>query len=333
MSSLQDYNVTPTLTPVRVVATSNQSGTYYNGPLNNGVDATFTYATGSLVIDSVTVNIGDSVILVGQSSGFQNGIYVCTQQGITGVAAVLERRDDFQSLEQIFPGQYVSVEAGSVNGGAIYTVVEPKPQILGISNLVFNGAITSGLGTASTKAASSNSESTVASVHGSITSGNLASYNDTSGTVNDSGIAAVNVLQSSLSSPDTAADIIYQDVVVGQAALATAGHVTLQASSGSKQYKIRGIAVNKTGTNFSGGGGDRNLSITDGTSVWTIATAALIQSLANTRWGDSALPVPASVSFNTSSVAGTTIYAAYSGGTTDYTAGSLTLTLQLQRVA
>jgi hypothetical protein len=125
------YNVYPGLSPVRVVATANQTGTYFNGNTNNGVGASFTYATGALTIDSIAVVAGDSVLLIGQTSGFQNGIYICTVTGATGVAAVLVRRADYQNIEQLRLGQYVSVSAGTVSAGAVYTLIEPMPAAFG----------------------------------------------------------------------------------------------------------------------------------------------------------------------------------------------------------
>ncbi len=141
------------------------------------------------------------------------------------------------------------------------------------------------------------------------------------------------LLYSSFASPDTQSNLIVKNVTAGQAALATAGHVVIQSSSGSKQYQIVDMWLNKVGTNFSGGGGDRNIQITDGTSVWSIIPAATAQSLTNSRWGDTGLPIPASVSFSTASAAGVSLYMAYQGGTTDYSAGSLTLTILLCRIA
>lgn len=132
MSTVEALNSFQQLSSVRVVASGNQSGTYYNGPLNNGVGATFTYATGSLTIDSVVVNLNDMVLLAGQTAGYQNGIYQCTQQGATGVAAVLQRRGDFQCIEQIRGGSYVPVSAGTSYGGSVWTVVEPLPLAIGV---------------------------------------------------------------------------------------------------------------------------------------------------------------------------------------------------------
>ena len=132
VSTVEALNQFTQLAPVRVVAVVNQSGTYYNGPLNNGVGATFTYSTGALTIDSVVVQINDFVLLMGQTAGYQNGIYQCIVQGATGVAAKLQRRGDLKSIEQIQTGHFVPVEAGTVYGGAVFTIVEPLPLAIGV---------------------------------------------------------------------------------------------------------------------------------------------------------------------------------------------------------
>jgi len=116
MSTIEALNASKQLAVVRVVAATNQTGTYFNGSLNNGVGATFTYATGTLTIDSVALNLNDFVLFSGQTAGYQNGIYQVTTLGSTGVAAVLTRRGDFQCREQIRGGQYVPVAAGTVYG-------------------------------------------------------------------------------------------------------------------------------------------------------------------------------------------------------------------------
>jgi len=133
--SFQQYNVYAGLTPVRLASTSNISGTYYNGPNNNGNQATLTIAASSLTIDSVACEVGDRVLLQTQTNTNEQGIYVVNSIGST---VVLQRSADQQSLEQIRAGQYVSVSAGSVNAGNFYTIVEPLPAVLGINALVFN---------------------------------------------------------------------------------------------------------------------------------------------------------------------------------------------------
>lgn len=152
-------------------------------------------------------------------------------------------------------------------------------------------------------------------------------------TIPDCGVANGSLLNCNLALADCGANIVAFDVTVGQAALASAGSVTLQASSGSKQYKIRELYLNAGGTDFSGGGGDRLATISDGTTDYSVIPAATLQSLANARWGDTGLPFPASAAINVSTAAGAALTIAYSGGTTDYTAGSMVISGVLERVA
>lgn len=124
------------------------------------------------------------------------------------------------------------------------------------------------------------------------------------------------------------------EATIGQGALASGGEVTVLDALSGEQWKVRGALLSGAGTNFSGGSGDRALSITDGTSTWSVIPAATLQSLAAARWGDTALPFPATVAhMMTASVAGADIVAKYSGGANDYTAGSLTLAILAERTA
>lgn len=140
-TSISQFVFSPWLTPVRVASTSNIAGTYFNGQNNDGVGATYTIAASSLTIDSVVVAVGDRVLLQTQTTTYTQGIYIVTSIGST---VVLTRAEDQQSLEQIQVGQYVSVSAGSVNAGSFYTVIEPKPQHIGVDAIVFNSDPASG---------------------------------------------------------------------------------------------------------------------------------------------------------------------------------------------
>lgn len=116
--------------------------------------------------------------------------------------------------------------------------------------------------------------------------------------------------------------------------LATASQVSIiTADTPTAQYAINNILLNGVGsTNFSGG--DRDLSITDGTNVWTVIPAATLQALVNDTWNASTtnVPFPVSVPLNEYTIAGANLYAVYSGGTTDYTAGSVSVTVEYERV-
>ena len=167
-----------------------------------------------------------------------------------------------------------------------------------------------------------------------LVNGNLVKASGTAGLVADAGFAANNVQTSALTSPDAISDLVWIDVPLTAAGLATSGHIAIQASSGSKQYKVRDIRVNYSASGFSGGG-DRLVTITDGTTVFNNAgiTAALLGTPINTLWGGTGNPIAGTVAMNTSSVAGAPIYAVYSGGTTDWGTGTVNISVLVQRVA
>lgn len=159
------------------------------------------------------------------------------------------------------------------------------------------------------------------------TDGNLAAFTGTSGVLEDSGIPFSNVMQSIHEFPLQGSNLIVFDITVGEAALVSGGSVNLvTANNSSSIYKVRQLFLNGHGTSFSGGSGDRLGQITDGTTVFSVIPAATMQALANSAWGVTALPFPASVAINASTAAGANLVFKYSGGTTDYTAGSLVLT-------
>ena len=147
--------------------------------------------------------------------------------------------------------------------------------------------------------------------------------------------ANANAAISTLISPDPQSDLIWYDITAGHAALASGGSVTVQASSGSKQYIVRNILVNYLSAGLSGGGGDRLLQLTDGTTSFNNAgiTAALLGTPVNTVWGGSGNPLPGNVAISTPSAAGANIVLKYAGGTTDYSAGSALVSVCVQRVA
>lgn len=124
------------------------------------------------------------------------------------------------------------------------------------------------------------------------------------------------------------------EVTVSQADLASGAAKTLVAAITGGRFKIRDIKLSGAGTNFSGGSGDRDIAIQDesGNVIWSVIPAATAQSLAFARWGDTGLPAPATASHLTAEgTAGEAIVATYSGGTNDYTAGSLTLLIEYER--
>lgn len=128
------YNFYPVLTPVRLVSQVNIAGTYFNGQINNGVGATLTTTSSLTAIDSVTLNVNDRVLLEAQTNKNENGIYIVTS---IGTVTVLTRSADFQNIEQLKVGQFVTAGAGTVLAGSLWVLVEPLPARFGIDNINF----------------------------------------------------------------------------------------------------------------------------------------------------------------------------------------------------
>lgn len=134
--TITSYSVNGQITSVRLASASNISGTYYNGISNNGVGATLTaLSNGSLVIDSTDCENGDRVFLFSQSNSNENGIYDVIENGSSISKWILQRSNDFQSLEQLNIGQFFSVGGGVTLAGNMFVLVEPLPSQIGIGNI------------------------------------------------------------------------------------------------------------------------------------------------------------------------------------------------------
>jgi len=125
------------------------------------------------------------------------------------------------------------------------------------------------------------------------------------------------------------------NVSVSYTDLVAAGTKTLIDSTFlGEQWRILNIIILGV-TPFSGGGGDRLLSVTDGAHTYTVLTAATLATAnIQAQFGSASVPfsaVPSDMVQPTT--AGANLYATYSGGTTNYTAGIINLTIVAERVA
>jgi len=227
-------------------------------------------------------------------------------------------------------GFFTSFPGTAANGSFVFKAINNSHNF---ASTISNSAVTQA--TTYTLPDPAGATGNIAVAPAALVNNNLVKASGTAGLIADAGIAAANVQTSALSSPDTISDLIWYDITATAAALAAAGHVVVQASSGSKQYKVRDIKVNYAAAGLSGGGGDRLLVLTDGTTIYNNAgiTAALLGTPVNTVWGGTGNPVAGTVAQNTSTAAGANLYLAYSGGAADYTTGQVVISVLVQRVA
>jgi len=276
----------PWLTPVRLASTSNIAGVYSNGPSNNGVGATLTVAASSLTIDSVAVEVGDRVLLQTQTNTYEQGVYV-----VRAIASsvILERSDDQQVIEQIKAGQYVAVGAGSVHAGNFYTLVEPLPQFIGISAIVWNADPSAGGVTFSGGASTANALAVFSDTAGNLkeasTTTTLGQALNITGALGVAGGATVSTGNLAVSAGT---------ITASGAITSTAGNIT-SGSSGDAGTFVAFPATAANGTMIiaaGNAGGAFNTTITSGTigqsTVYTVpdigaATGGVVVSTAAVR--------------------------------------------------
>jgi hypothetical protein len=168
----------------QITTLTNGTGLSQASRANPGVGATLTNsgALAALVIDGVTVSASQRVLLLGQSTGAQNGVYVVTDPGSGAVAWVLTRSTDMNkyipgSSSGMGAGDYVFVTQGTTNFGTSWVLSSPTDEIIiGTDSVSFNqfsaaGAYTSGSGiTISGTVISANTDGTTTG----IVAGNIA---------------------------------------------------------------------------------------------------------------------------------------------------------------
>ena len=97
-------------------------------------------------IDTVSLNIGDRILLKDQSTATQNGIYV-----FQGPSTPLQRAQDADANVEVTSGMFVLITEGFANIDHGYVLSTPNPINLGTTNLTFvqfssGGSVTAGNG-------------------------------------------------------------------------------------------------------------------------------------------------------------------------------------------
>lgn len=128
--------------PVRVESPTALNATYNNG--TSGVGATLTNAgtQAALVIDGVTVNVADRVLIYTQTDATQNGVYTVTDTGSASTNWVLTRATDADSYGASDPnalgqGDAFFVSEGDTGAGELYVMNTEGTITFGTTNITF----------------------------------------------------------------------------------------------------------------------------------------------------------------------------------------------------
>jgi hypothetical protein len=111
--------------PVRVESPIALNATYNNGTAGVGATLTNAGTNAALVVDGVTLNTADRVLVYQQTDATQNGVYVVTVAGNGSTAWVLTRAADADTYSPstdggLDEGSYFFVQAGVTGAGESY---------------------------------------------------------------------------------------------------------------------------------------------------------------------------------------------------------------------
>ena len=126
----------------RAGTTADLSATYNNG--SSGVGATLTASSnGAIVVDGVSLSVGDRVLVKNQTTASENGIYSVTTQGDGSTAFVLTRATPEDQPSELSGGAFVFVEEGTANADNGYVFTHTGAPTFGTTSLdvaQFSGA-------------------------------------------------------------------------------------------------------------------------------------------------------------------------------------------------
>lgn len=118
--------------PVVAVLGTNLDATY------NTTDKTLTQTTPDvLIVDGVTVAVGDRILIAGQTDATQNGIYVVDTLGDPTTSAILKRSADFDESSDISLNVMIPVQQGDQNADSTWVVTNDTAVTLDTSPINF----------------------------------------------------------------------------------------------------------------------------------------------------------------------------------------------------
>jgi len=127
---------------VRVEKEGNLTATYDNGTAGVGATLTNSGTQAALVIDGVTLNTSDRVLVYEQSDATQNGVYTVTNTGSVSTNWVLTRSTDTDSSgegssDALDEGSYFYVQEGNAGAGESYVCNTSGTIVFGTTEITF----------------------------------------------------------------------------------------------------------------------------------------------------------------------------------------------------
>ena len=129
--------------PVRVESEVALSADYDNGTSGVGATLTNNSTQAALVIDGITLNTSDRVLIYQQSNATHNGVYTVTDTGSVSTNWVLTRATDADSYGASDPdalgeGDAFFVQEGAAGAGELYVMSTSGTITFGTTNITFS---------------------------------------------------------------------------------------------------------------------------------------------------------------------------------------------------
>lgn len=120
---------------------------YDNGVSGVGAVLINAATQAALIINGVTLEVADRVLIKDQTSSMQNGVYVVTDIGSNITNWILTRATDYNGATRSPSfGDFVGVISGTINPLSFYFQISANPIIVGTTNIIFEreGAVSGG---------------------------------------------------------------------------------------------------------------------------------------------------------------------------------------------
>ena len=165
--------------PVRVEHPSNLNATYNNGASGVGATLTNAGANAALVLDDISMTLGDRVLVSNQTDQTQNGVYTVTTVGDGSTAWVLTRSTDTDTSGPSDPdafgkGDAFFIKEGTTNAGHLDVMTVTGTITFGTTNIVFAEVAETSIYTAGTDITLSGTTFNLDSTIAADTTGNAA---------------------------------------------------------------------------------------------------------------------------------------------------------------
>jgi hypothetical protein len=108
------------VSPCLAATTANLTAAYVNGTSGVGATLTNSGTQAALILDGVTLAVGNRVLVKDQATALQNGIYTVTNIGSASTNWILTRATDYDVIAQTVRGDVVSVISGTASSASLW---------------------------------------------------------------------------------------------------------------------------------------------------------------------------------------------------------------------